>query len=113
MVALMIFVAVLGAAAVAWACPTQLPNVTRMEFVGEQIVSSDCWFRAPPVNAMKIWHFVQKNYEINEYSRTQDCWGQIHETRIRTIRTEYFRCWRPTATSCVGSKDWQPSPICS
>lgn len=102
--------ALLFAASPSFAQCNYLRDETRVDYWGVTTVGSDCWFDATP-NAMVTYFKYDKEYHVNKYKVYQCTWG-LNYVFDSLIYVYHNQCWSPTATRCVGNKDWEPSPQC-
>jgi len=94
-------------------CPTLIASEVRRVLDSTQVVSTDCYFRPFPTNAMRIYEHVQRNYKYVLVEYWQQCNGSITEVHHPMKGGDTTYCWRPTNTACVGNQDWVPSPLCN
>jgi hypothetical protein len=93
------------------ACPTTGPMYTETTRT-DVLVTTDCWFNPAP-NAMKIYQQRRKTCVTSLYQNITQCNGTVTKQLVSTVNTVVLDCYTPLATSCVGNKDWQPTPLCS
>jgi len=94
------------------ACPTYGPMYVETVQTSNVLFGTDCWFHQPP-NAMKVYQEWRKTCVTRLYQNVTQCNGTVEKKLVSTVNTVVKPCFIPTATSCVGSKDWQPTPFCS
>lgn len=102
--------ALAGLAPAAEACP-YVTTITVVE-PGTR-TTEECWFSSVPFGAMRIYQKVEQGNQINLYRQTQECngytWRQfLYQVYFQPLSTCYYR----TNRTCVGNRDWAPSPIC-
>ncbi len=107
-----LLVSALGAPA-AFACvsvTTETVAETQTNYNG-----SDCWWGGPSDNRMVTYLVKETVTNINLYQVTQNfCTGTTTRQFLSTVYSYTSgTCWQRTTWSCVGSKDWMPSPVCS
>jgi len=94
------------------ACPTLLYAQVQRVLVSTQVVSTDCYYR-PSASAMRIYEYVQRDYQYVQIEYWQQCDGSITQEPRKMKGGDTNYCWRPTNTACVGNQDWVPSPLCN
>lgn len=94
------------------ACPTYGPTYAETTQDEDILIGTDCWFNPAP-NAMRIYQERRKKCVTRLYQNITQCNGTVTKQFVATVGTVYKTCYTPTTTSCVGNKDWQPTPSCS
>ena len=95
------------------ACPTPVgPPYTEAVLMNDTWPMSDCYYRSGYSTLVVYWKRV-KYYDVNMYQNMLECSGYITKKFLSKVYSYTTTCWSPTTTSCVGNKDWAPSPICN
>jgi len=94
-------------------CPTLIASQVQRVLASETVVSTDCYFRPYPANAMRIYEYVQRDYKYELVEYWLQCNGTTTEVRTPMKGGDTTYCWRPTNTACIGNQDWVPSPLCN